>query len=215
VEHSNCHSCAWQQWMVWLDTCWCCLQPHNAVTPGPVAAPPFYRLLADCHIAIYWHLCSIIAGMHTRTKKPEGGWQSCCSRQMLWLIHLFHRMLPDRHIVMSLLHRRRYAHTYKEARAWLAELLQQADACSPSRPLVVGVDTETAVKWGQRQADTPTSLLQLCYHARGSAKVRGAGQMLSRLGFVTGCVFWWRQCLCVEGRVTLGAERGEVGHPVV
>jgi hypothetical protein len=68
----------------------------------------------------------------------------------------------------------RYAHTYKEARAWLAELLQLADCCSPSRPLVVGVDTETAVKWGQQQANTPMSLLQLCYHAGGSSKVCGA-----------------------------------------
>jgi hypothetical protein len=61
---------------------------------------------------------------------------------------------------------------------WLDELLQIADACSSSSssnssssPLIVGIDTETAVIWGQKQRNTPTSLLQLCYHAPGSAKV--------------------------------------------
>jgi hypothetical protein len=91
-----------------------------------------------------------------------------CPPPDCWLLYL-----------LSVLHRHRFAHTYTEARVWLAELLQLADDAIPSRPLVVGVDTETAVKWGQRQADTPTSLLQLCYHARGSSKVRWEGQTTS------------------------------------
>jgi hypothetical protein len=77
---------------------------------------------------------------------------------------------------------RRFAYTHREANLWLDELLQLADACSSSssssRPLVVGVDTETAVVWGQGQRGTPTSLLQLCYHAAGTPKVCLACQHL-------------------------------------
>ncbi|WIA08215.1 hypothetical protein OEZ85_007664 [Tetradesmus obliquus] len=78
----------------------------------------------------------------------------------------------------------RFAASHREANAWLDELLQLADACSSSGPLVIGIDTETAVTWGQQQRHTPTSLLQLCYHAAGSPQPVCLLLPLHRLGLI-------------------------------
>lgn len=82
--------------------------------------------------------------------------------------------------------RLRHAQTAAQCKQWASELLALADASV--QPLLVGLDSESAVRWRQRDDGTwattsqeRVSLLQLCHHHPQQAQV---GDMCAaRLGF--------------------------------